>query len=439
MTHSIHTGRRRARERVAQSVRRLSAWRGRREEELRRRLAGRVEMIARLAADPLFWRATSPAQRAALLRRMNADRARLGLEPCKGLTDPRPGALAALLHRHTVDVQLGLPADDRGELEFEPFLEEAARTFGDRYLAEQNVNLHNQAALAAPAEPGKPAAEPATSAPEAAKPEATPAAEVPEKAVAPPADGTQAPLPSWRENYRRLLGRYAVKQTSREERLLQFRDLLAAWRNLHESAEVRPELRASYARALLAESAALGLGWTEAALRAYAERGAPPRSMPTARARREEAAKHAAFKLAYLGRARAHLERLLDRSVPVASREPVAAELLVALFDLEEAAAQGLAGLPPHQQLAVLRRQGALTRADCAAKTAWERMIFARMLPRGLTGVAPEVRAEYVEAARELARGTWRYFRGQGSASYNVVRSYLGKVLMPQNIPQRRT
>ena len=147
-------------------------------------------------------------------------------------------------------------------------------------------------------------------------------------------------------------------------------------------------------------------------LRAYAGHEAPKETEMTGRRERELAAERAPLKLAYLGQARDRLALLLEAQAPREEQEAVATELLMAVFDVDAVTAQGLAGLPPKKQLQMLERQGALRTREAASKSSWERMMFARMLPRKPMGLAEEAWAGYVAATRALARGTWRYFRG---------------------------
>ncbi len=132
---------------------------------------------------------------------------------------------------------------------------------------------------------------------------------------------------------------------------------------------MRPELVKCFLQALLRESEALKLGWTEEMLQAYAGQG----ETATPRRERELAAGRAPLKLAYLGKARAQVAELLDGRTDPERRELAAAELLTAVFDVEAGTARGLAGVPPKKQLEMLERQGVVRPREAASKSGWER------------------------------------------------------------------
>jgi hypothetical protein len=387
------TGRPGARARVAHSLSQLTAARHAREGARRQRAVLRHTLGAALTEDPRFWRATTPEARAELLRQLNEDRTVLGQEPLEELPDPRLQEFAALFHRQCVEVQQGVPAESGGEPCLEPFVEEVAAQFGEEWLAEQNVNLHNHLALAKlneQAGPGAPAPRPQAAEPGADRAKTQEAA-----------PGPMAEVHSWRENYRRLLRPYAVTLVPPEARRLQFREHLRAWRRLHQYPNVRPELRPRFLAALLRESAALGLGWTPAALQAYVAPAAAPVLM------QEDSCTPAT--LAFLEHLHAHLGLARNPHLPRGTREASGGELLRALFALDQATAEGLAGLPPALQLRVLRNQGVVARGEVASKSAWERAMFTRLLPRPGAGTTAAVRRKCHEATRTLARELWRY------------------------------
>ncbi len=398
-TQRTVTGRGGARERVVRQAFHLAARRQAQERAVVERVARRAQATTYLAEEPGFWRATTPEQREGVRRQLNADRAILGLDPVEELADPRFGALTAAFHRHCLEVQRGVPVDEQGEPRLEPYVEELAQLFGEEFLVEQNVEVHNRMLVGGQEreEGGK---EPRSGVKGTAGGDEE--GEEEERREPPRA------LKSWRENYRELLRPYAVAAPTVEARRERFGESLETWRELRRDPETRPELAARFAASRLRESQALGLGWTAQALEAYAQQETP--GSTAARVVQAQLA------LAYLSRVRAHLEVLLDPQTPEEVRREEAARLLEVLFGVDPATAERVGELPPRLQWEVLRGQGVLRPGDTRSKAAWERMVFARVLPRRAAGLSAEARAEYVRATRELARGTWRYFTARGAS-----------------------